>query len=160
MCRTQPWTFGVTGRYVFSARRQAPGLEGGHCLPRCARLFLPAVGAVGMCFLFSKTEACGLPAPLEMEVNSTNNPTPRAHQRWRRPAPSCLRCGPGGASGWGWPALRSLTLLSTASLFLPRSGQSHPPAQGRGGQDPAQALPESAVCPEEASHRRRCSFSI
>lgn len=48
-----------------SAWRQAPGLGGGHCLPCCARLLFPAVGAVGMCFLFSETEACGLPAPLK-----------------------------------------------------------------------------------------------
>lgn len=51
------------------------------------------------------------------------------------------------------------TLLSAASLSF-SGADSHPAAQSHGGQDPAQALPESTVCPEEALHRRRCSFSI
>lgn len=51
----------------------APGAGRRARSPSLCLAVLPAVGAVGTRFFFSKTEACSLPAPLEMEVNSTNN---------------------------------------------------------------------------------------
>ncbi|CAM9875364.1 unnamed protein product [Rangifer tarandus platyrhynchus] len=119
--------------------------------PSLCPAVLPAVGTVGTRFFFSKTEACSLPAPLEMEVNSTDSPSTQGPSACGAALP--LAASPAGLEGLPGCPPPLLTLLPAASLFLLRSGQSRPPAQSRDSGTPAQALPESTACPEEASQR-------
>lgn len=107
--------------------------------------------AVGTRFFFSKTEACSLPAPLEMEVNSTNNPSAQ------RPgacgaalplaaSPSGLEGLPGLPSAPPDPAPRGLPFPSQERTESPSSSEPWRPGP-RPGPSRKHSVPGRSLTP-------------